>query len=121
MTIFFPGIPGLETRWEEICCYFLYNAQNEVPETKLSALKSLKISTKLLTKSQRLNYYCILSTIIQSDVSDSIRNETLSCFKEVAKFHKEEINTEIIQKNIIVLNREHFYKFIYIPILIILL
>lgn len=92
-----------------------------MPEIKLSALKSLKISTKLLTKSQRLNYYCILSTIIQLNVSDSIRNETLSCFKEAAKFHKEEIDTEIIQKNMIVLNREQFYKFVHVPCILIIL
>lgn len=96
-----------------MCCYFLFNSQNEVPEVKLSALKALKISTKILTKSQRLNYYCILSTIIQLDVSDSIRYETLSCVKEAAKFYKEEIDTEIIQKNISVINGKHFYNFNY--------
>lgn len=77
-----------------------------MPEVKISALKALKISTRLLTKLQRQNYYCIITTLIKSDTTDSIRNETLSCFKEVAKYYKEEINTDIIYFNINNLNRK---------------
>lgn len=81
-------------------------AQNELPEIQMAALKALKISTKMLSQSHRLNYYCIISKLIKSDVPDSIRNETLSCFKEAAKYYKEEINTEILQSNLSLLNRE---------------
>lgn len=70
-------------------------------------MKALQVSTKLLTKSQRQNYYCIISTLIESDVTDSIRNETLSCFKKAAKYYKEEINTEIIHANFKNLNRNY--------------
>lgn len=103
----FIGIPGLDKRWEEIGCYFLLYAQNEFPDVKMSALKALKISTKLLSKSQRQNYYCIINTLIKSDTADLIRNETLSCFKEAAKFYKEEIYTEIIHFNVNNLNRKY--------------
>lgn len=72
-------------------------------EVKISALKALKISTKVLTKSQRQNYYCILNTLIKLEISETIRNETLSCFKEAAKYYKEEVNSEIIQKNNVIL------------------
>lgn len=104
--ILFLAIPGLETRWEEICCYFLLYVQNESPEIKMSALKALKISTKILTKSQRQNYYCIIIKLIESDLSDSIRNEMLSCFKEASKYYKEEIDTEILSLNLKILNRK---------------
>lgn len=107
MFIDLSSIPGLETRWEEICCYFLLYAQNELPEIKISALKALKIATKILTNSQRQNYYCILITLIKSDITDSIRKETLSCFKEAAKYFKEEINREIIQFNLNILNQSN--------------
>lgn len=70
----------------------------------MSALKALKISTKILTKSQRQNYYSILCTLIESDVSDSVRNEILSNFKELAKYYAEEINIEIIQAKFKVVN-----------------
>lgn len=106
------AIPGLETRWEEINCFFLLYVQNDITEIKISALKSLKISTKTLTITQRQNYYCILSTLIESDISDSIRNETLCCLKELAKFYKEEINTEMIQPKFKTVNRKQFYKLI---------
>lgn len=105
MTLFL-AIPGLEKRWEEICCYFLLYAQNELPEIKIPALKALKVSTKILTNSQRQNYYCVIITLIKSDITDSIRKETLSCFKEAAKYFKEEINREIIQFNVNILNRK---------------
>jgi hypothetical protein len=104
--ILFLGIPGLDRRWEEIGCYFLLYAQNELPEVRISALKALQISTRLLTKSQRQNYYCIITTLIKSNTTGSIRNETLSCFKEAAKYYKEEINTDIIHFNISNLNRK---------------
>lgn len=104
--ILFLAIPGLETRWEEICCYFLLYVQNELPEIKMSALKALKLSTKILTKSQRQNYYCIISTLIKSDLSDSVRNEMLSCFQEASKYYKEEIDTEILHLNLSILNRK---------------
>lgn len=104
--VLFLGIPGLDKRWEEICCYFLLYAQNELSDVKISALKALKISTKLLTKSQRQNYYCIINTLIKSDTTDLIRNETLNCLKEAAKYHKEEVNSEIINSNINNLNRK---------------
>lgn len=104
--VLFLAIPGLETRWEEICCYFLLYAQNELPEIKISALRALKISTKILNNSQRLNYYCILTKLIKSDTTDSIRKETLSCFKEAATYFKEEVNREIIQFNLNNLNRK---------------
>lgn len=74
-------------------------------EIKISALKALKISTKILTKSQRQNYYCIICTLIKSDFDDSLRNETLLCFKEAAKYYKEEINNEILHLNQNILNR----------------
>lgn len=102
--ILFSAIPGLETRWEEVCCYFLLYAQHEFPDVKISALKALKISTKILTKSQRQNYYHILNTLINSDIPDDIRNETLSCLKESAKYYKEEINSEIIHFNLNISN-----------------
>lgn len=72
----------------------------------MSALKALKISTKILTKSQRQDYYCIISTLIKSNMTDSLRNEIFSCFKEAAKYYKEEINNEIINLNQIVLIRK---------------
>lgn len=68
-------------------------------------MKALKISTKILTKSQRHNYYCIISTLIASNITDQIRDETLFCFKEAVKFYKEEIIIEIIHSNLKVLNR----------------
>lgn len=104
MIILFLAIPGLETRWEEVCCYFLLYAQHEFTDVKISALKALKISTKLLTKSQRQNYYHILNTLINSDVTDNIRSETLSCIKEGAKYYKEEINLEVIHFNLNIVN-----------------
>ncbi|VVC36254.1 Hypothetical protein CINCED_3A000120 [Cinara cedri] len=103
MSIDLSSIPGLETKWEEICCYFLLYAQNDLPEVKISSLKALRISTKILTKSQRDNYYCIISTLIASNITDHIRQETLLCFKEAAKLYKEEI-IEVIDSNIKVLN-----------------
>lgn len=87
-----------------MCCYFLLYAQHEFPDIKISALKALNISTKLLTKSQRQNYYYILNTLINSDVPDNIRNETLSCLKEAAKYYKEEINSEVIHFNLNIVN-----------------
>ncbi|KAL4121874.1 hypothetical protein QTP88_014296 [Uroleucon formosanum] len=107
MSIDLSSIPGLETRWEEICCYFLLYSQNELPEIKMSALRALKISTKILTNSQRINYYCILIELIKSDTTDSIRKETLSCFKEAATYFKEEVNREIIQFNLNILNQSN--------------
>jgi len=77
-----------------------------MPEVKISALKALKISTKILTNSQRQNYYCIIIALIKSDITDSIRKETLSCFKEAAKYFHEEVNREIIEFNINILNRK---------------
>jgi len=77
-----------------------------LPEIKISALRALKISTKILNNSQRKNYYCILITLIKSDTTDSIRKETLSCFKEAATYFKEEVNREIIQFNLNILNRK---------------
>jgi len=76
----------------------------------MCALRALKLSTKILTKSQRKNYLCILNKLIKSDISDSIRNETLSCFKEAAKYYTEEVNTEILNGNIIILNSMYFTK-----------
>lgn len=67
-----------------------------MPEVKMSALKALKASTRVLTKSQRQNLFCILRQLIESDVSDSIRNETLSCFKEAATHFKEEMSVDIL-------------------------
>jgi len=104
--VLFLAIPELETRWEEICCYFLLYAQNELPEIIMSALRALKISTKILTNSQRTNYYCILIKLIKSDTTDSIRKETLSCFKEAATHFKEEVYREIIQFNLNIFNRK---------------
>lgn len=72
----------------------------------MSALKALKISTKTLTKYQRQNYYCILCTLIESDISDSVRNEILISFKELAKYYAEEINIEIIQPKFKTVNRK---------------
>lgn len=77
-----------------------------MPEVKISALKALQVTTKILTKSQRQNYYCIIISLIKSDITDSIRKETLSCLKEAAKHYKEEVNTEIVQFNINTLNRK---------------
>lgn len=67
-------------------------------------MKALKISTKILTKSQRQNYYCIINTLIKSNITGSLRAETLSCFKEATKYYKEEIINEIIHANQIVVN-----------------
>lgn len=107
MSIDLSSIPELETRWEEICCYFLLYAQNELPEIIMSALRALKISTKILTNSQRTNYYCILIKLIKSDTTDSIRKETLSCFKEAATHFKEEVYREIIQFNLNIFNQSN--------------
>lgn len=101
----FLAIPGLEVRWEEICCYFLLYAQNELPEVKMAALKALNKSTKILSQSQRQNYYYILCSLIESDIPDSIRNEILSCFKEIAKIYKEEIITEVLSPKLSILSR----------------
>jgi len=78
----------------------------------MSALRALKISTKILTNSQRQNYYYILIQLIKSDIIDSIRKETLSCFKEAAKYFNEEVNREIIQFNLNILNRKLLLKYI---------
>lgn len=106
----FLAIPGLEERWEEISCYFLLYAQNELPEIKIAALKALNISTKILTMSQRQNYYCIIFTLIKSDITDSIRKETLSCFKKAAKYFAIEINYEFLEYYVTNLNSKLFLK-----------
>lgn len=119
--VLFLAIPGLETRWEEICCYFLLYAQNELPDIKMSALRALNISTKILNNSQRQNYYCILIQLIKSDIPDPIRKDTLSCFKEAAKCFNEEVNREIIQFNLNILNRKLLFKYIMFTLFLCLL
>lgn len=61
----------------------------------------------MLTKSQRQNYYCIMGTLIKLNTADTIKNELFSCFKEAAKYFKEEVKTEIIHKNLSNLNGKY--------------
>lgn len=61
----------------------------------------------MLTKPQRQNYYCIMSTLINSNAADTVKNELFSCFKETAKYFKEEVKAEIIYKNLSILNSKY--------------
>ncbi|XP_050420718.1 MMS19 nucleotide excision repair protein homolog isoform X2 [Adelges cooleyi] len=105
MDVELSSIPSLENRWEEICCMFLFYAQNDASNIKITALKALRLSTKFLSMSQRRNYYSVISELIKSDVSSDVRNETLSCLKETAKYFTDEVMTTIIDSNISILDK----------------
>ncbi|XP_050546203.1 MMS19 nucleotide excision repair protein homolog [Daktulosphaira vitifoliae] len=100
MEIELHSIPGLETRWEEICCLFLLYSHSEVNEIKISSLKALRISIKTLSKSQRQNYYNTIIDLIKSKTTKEVTNEMLNGFKEIAKYYNEEVMTFIINSNI---------------------
>ncbi|CAI6351869.1 unnamed protein product [Macrosiphum euphorbiae] len=113
MSIDLSSIPGLETRWEEICCYFLLYAQNELPEIKISSniflkkkvnseiiqfnLNILNQSNDIVLKSKWLNALCCLGkeeyffTLISDNLCANLSEKkaeteiTLKCLRDLVR------------------------------------